>query len=196
MPQLLQRSQAGDEVAVRALVQAHQEAVFRLALAILDDPQEAEEAVQDAFVKALNALDSYRGEASFRTWLFAIAVNLCRRRLKKRRLRDLLVHNLQSLLRLPGAGPAHPEEIVIQREAQGALWGAVGALGEKHRLPVLLFYEHELPVAEIARVLDLPIGTVLSRLHSAREKLRLALSRDTLADLRASAEEAGEYEDD
>jgi RNA polymerase sigma-70 factor (ECF subfamily) len=53
---------------------------------------------------------------------------------------------------------------------------AVAALSEKHRLPVVLFYDHELSVAEIAQTLDLPVGTVLSRLHHAREKLRAALS--------------------
>lgn len=196
MPRLLQRTLAGDPAAVQALVQAYQQAVFRLALSILDDPQEAEEAVQDAFVAAINALDSFRGQASFKSWLFAIAINLCRKRLKKRRARDLLVRTLHSLFRLSGPGPAHPEEIVIRREAQSALWKAVDALGEKHRLPILLFYEHELTVAEIALALDLPVGTVLSRLHTARERLRETLKRETITDLEVNIQEAGEYEND
>jgi RNA polymerase sigma-70 factor (ECF subfamily) len=176
MPQLLQRSLTGDAADVQVLVQTYQQAVYRLALSILRDPAEAEEATQDTFVNALSALDSYRNEASLKTWLFAITINLCRKRLKKRKAKELLIRTLGSLFRFSGEGPAHPEEVVIRREARTELWQAVEALGEKHRLPLVLHYQHELSVAEIAQVLDLRPGTVLSRLYTARERLRVALS--------------------
>ena len=67
LAQLLQRSLAGDPDAAQDLIQTHQAAVYRLALAILNDPAEAEEAMQDTFITALGAMDSYRGEASFKT---------------------------------------------------------------------------------------------------------------------------------
>ncbi len=173
--QLLQRSLAGDPDAAQDLIQAHQAAVYRLALAILNDPAEAEEALQDTFITALGALDSYRGEASFKTWLLAITCNLCRKRLRKRKAKDLLMRTLQALFRQPGEGPTCPEDVLIQREANAVLWKAVNALDEKHRLPVVLYYEHDLSVAEIAQVLNLPRGTVLSRLYTARERLRVTL---------------------
>jgi RNA polymerase sigma-70 factor (ECF subfamily) len=186
---LLQRSLDGDTDAIQTLVQNHQAAVYRLALSILDDPVEAEEAVQEAFVSALNALDTYRGDAQFKSWLFSITINQCRRRLKKRQAKELLFTALQSLFRLKGEGPAHPEEILIQREAKTALWKAVEALGEKHRLPLILYYQHELSVAEIAEVLNLRLGTVLSRLYTARERLRAALDLETVAVLEVGEDE-------
>ena len=102
----------------------------------------------------------------------------CRRRLRKRNARERLQRALQSIFRLSGEGPTHPEDILIRGETRTAVRRAVENLGEKHRLPILLFYDHELSVAEIAQTLDLPVGTVLSRLHHAREKLRAGLQSD------------------
>jgi RNA polymerase sigma-70 factor (ECF subfamily) len=196
MANLLQRALEGDEAAAQSLVDTHQQAVLRLAFSILGDRCEAEEVTQDVFVTALGALDSFRGDASFKTWLFSITINQCRMRLRKRKARDLLLRTLQSVFRIAGAGPAQPEEILIRREMEGELWKAVNALDEKHRLPLLLFYEHDLPVREIAQALNLPVGTVLSRLYTARERLRETLRSGRLQGERPSWEEAGEYEND
>lgn len=187
---LLQRSLNGDADAIQALVQSHQAAVYRLALSILDDPVEAEEAAQDAFIRALNALETYRGDAQFKSWLLSITINLCRQRLKKRKAKQLLLGTLQSLFRLNGEGPAHPEDSLIRREAKTALWRAVEALGEKHRLPLILYYQHEMSVAEIAEALDLRPGTVLSRLYTARERLRAALDLETVMVLEVGEDES------
>lgn len=189
MANLLQRALAGDGAATQSLVQTYQQPVLRLALSILDDPNEAEEAAQDVFVTALGALETYRGEASFKTWLLSITINQCRMRLRKRKARDLLLRTVQTFFRVSGASSAFPEEIIIRREAEGALWKAVHALDEKHRLPILLYYEHDMPVSEIAQALDLPTGTVLSRLYTARERLRAALSEENQSLLKA-----GKYE--
>jgi RNA polymerase sigma-70 factor (ECF subfamily) len=187
---LLQRSLDGDAEAIQALVQSHQAAVYHLALSILDDPHEAEEAAQDALISALNALETYRGDAQFKSWLFSITINQCRRRLKKRKAKELLLGTLQSLFRLKGEGPAHPEEILIRREAKTALWQAVETLGEKHKLPLILYYQHELSVAEIAEVLDLRLGTVLSRLYTARERLRAALDLESVSVLEVGEDDS------
>lgn len=189
MADLLQLSLAGDDAATQSLVQTYQQPVLRLALSILQDPDEAEEAVQDIFVTALGALETYRGEATFKTWLFSITINQCRMRLRKRKTRGLLMRTLQSFFRASGAGPTHPEDILIRREAESALWKAVSTLDEKHRLPILLYYEHDLSVSEIAQALNLPTGTVLSRLYTARERLRAVLN-----DENPSLRKAGEYE--
>lgn len=189
MADLLQLSLAGDDAATQSLVQTYQQPVLRLALSILQDPDEAEEAVQDIFVTALGALETYRGEATFKTWLFSITINQCRMRLRKRKTRGLLMRTLQSFFRVSGAGPTHPEDILIRREAESALWKAVSTLDEKHRLPILLYYEHDLSVSEIAQALNLPTGTVLSRLYTARERLRAVLN-----DENPSLRKAGEYE--
>ena len=176
--QLIQRSQAGDESAIQALVTSHQQDVLHLAHIILDDPAEAEEVTQEAFITAVGALASFRGEASFKTWLFSITINACRKKLRKRHTRERLTWALQSIFRISGVGPTHPEEIIIRREARTELWKAIANLGEKHRLPILLHYEQGLTVNEIAQTLDLRPGTVLSRLYTGREKLRIALRHD------------------
>lgn len=189
--QLLQQCQSGDELAIQALIQAHRGALYRLAVSILLDPDEAEEAVQDAFIAALNAMEMYNGGA-LHAWLYGITLNECRQRLRRRKALDRLRSVLQSLLRLGGAGPIHPETTVIENETDTLLWRAVCALGEKHRLPIILYYYHDLPVAEIARLLDISEGTAHSRLFNAREKLRKALGGRVLSgDEEAPGETAG-----
>jgi len=175
--QLLQRSQAGDAGALEVLVQTFHPDLLRLANSLLKDPLEAEEAVQDTFLAALNGLSSYRGESAFKTWLFGISIHLCHQRLRKLQARRCLAQTLQMLFRM-SAGPAHPEDAIIRSETRTAVRRAIEALDEKFRLPVLLFYDHEFSVAEIAQTLDLPQGTVLSRLHTGRERLRVALQDD------------------
>ncbi len=167
--------QRAEDADANAFVQAYLPDIYRLALSILDDAAEADEATQDTFVAAWKAMDSYRGEASQKTWLFSIAINVCRKRLRQRKTRAGVMGALQSLFRISGVGPTHPEDIIIRREARTTLWKAVDGLSEKLRLPLLLHYEHDLSVAEIAETLDLPQGTVLSRLYNARERLRITL---------------------
>ena len=173
---LLQRCQAGEMAAMQDLIRANQSAVFRLALSILDDPADAEEATQDTFLTALRALDRYRGDSTFTTWLYRITVNICRSRLRKRHARTRLLQALQSLSRLIGVGSTHPEDIAIQRENNAILWKAINTLDEKHRIPIILYYYHDLSVSEIAGVQGVREGTVLSRLYTARERLRAALN--------------------
>ncbi len=172
--ELVEACRAGDPAAIEALVCAHQGRVYRLALSVLDDPAEADEAAQDALVAALRALDSYRGDAAFTTWLYAITMNVCRGHLRRRRARERLHQALQAVFRLRG-GPDDPEDRTVRREADRGLWRAIQALGEKHRLPVILRYYHELSIAEIAQVLGISEGTVHSRLYTARERLKEAL---------------------
>lgn len=176
--QLLQRCQSGDAAAIDTFIQSHHAALYRLAYSVLVDPAEAEEAVQDALITALGALESYhgdRGELSLKSWLYTITLNTCRKRLRRRKALERLKNTLLALLRIERAGPTHPEQSLIQDETRAALWQAVCQLDEKHRLPVILYYYHDLPVAEIARVLRVREGTVHSRLYTARGKLRDAL---------------------
>jgi len=167
----LDQCQRGDSAAIEQLVQTYQADLYRLTLSILADPDEASDAVQETFLAALRALATFRGEAAFKTWLFSIAINLCRTRLARRRTRGRLQNILQILQ------PSAPalEEKVIQTEKESGLRQLVNNLDEKHRLPIILRYYHNLPIGEIAALLRLPIGTVHSRLNTARERLRATL---------------------
>lgn len=174
---LLEKCQAGDQLAVEQLVHEYQPRLYRLALSILDDGSEngsaeAEEATQDALFKALRSLDSYRGEAALSTWLYAITVNLCRNRLRSRRRRERARRLFQILVPPLDDIQPRPEDILLDNEVSQSLMKAVYGLNEKHRLPVILRYYHAFSVREIAHILDVPEGTAHSRLNTARKRLK------------------------
>ncbi len=171
---LIERCRGGDEEAVSVLVKDNQAAIFRLGLSILDDAAEADEATQETFLAALRNLGSYRGGASLRTWLFAIATNVCRSRLRRRRSWRRVQEVLLGAL-VGDDQAVQPEAVTAQHEQDDAIWQAVQKLGEKHRMPVILRYYHDLPVAEIASLLGVSEGTVASRLSIARDRLRIVL---------------------
>ena len=171
----LEQCRVGDSLAIERLVQTYQGEVYRLALSILEDSDDADDATQEVFVAALRALESFRGNASFKTWLFSITVNVCRTRLQRYKRRGQLQQILQSLF---GQNQAHPEHEAIQSESDSALWQAIHALDDKHRIPVILRYYHDLSVAEIAETLGVPVGTIHSRLNHSRERLRALLKED------------------
>jgi RNA polymerase sigma-70 factor, ECF subfamily len=173
--QLLQRCRSGDLQAIETLVERYQRSVFRLALSILGDPAEAEESAQDSFVAALGALDSYRGKAAFKTWLFAIAINHCRSRLRQRKRRERLGKLLNRLFRVVDLSHDNLERQVIHTEREREVRLAVGALDEKGRLPVILRYYHELSIAEIAQVFGVSERTVHNRLRAAHQALTARL---------------------
>lgn len=145
-------------------------AVLRFAHSILDDPDDADDAAQEALINAVAALDRYRGDSSFKTWLYAITLNTCRTHLRKRKVRQSVVNAIRLIVPTRPATPS-PEEAAAQNESDRLLWAAVDALDEKHRLVVVLRYAHDLSTREIAEMLRVSEGTVHSRLHYAREKL-------------------------
>ena len=181
--ELLAQCRAGDRVAVEQLVRDYQPQLFRLALSILDDGSQngsadAQEVTQDALLAALRSLDSYRGEAKLSTWLYSITVNLCRNHIRTRQRRER-VRNLFERLTTPiEDAPSQPEDVIIRKQADYSLFSIVQSLNEKHRLPIILRYYHNCSVAEIAQILDIPEGTVHSRLNTARKKVRNCLESD------------------
>jgi RNA polymerase sigma-70 factor (ECF subfamily) len=158
--------------AVEALIGTHKTLVFRLALSVLDDVAEADDATQGALIAAIDRLDRFRGEASFTTWLYAITLNVCRARLRKRRVHERLAQALHAVWRSQPPPETRPEQIAIHREADAAVWGAIRALDEKHREVVILRYFHDLRVADVAAIVGVSERTVRARLHAAHERLR------------------------
>jgi RNA polymerase sigma-70 factor (ECF subfamily) len=159
---------------IESLLAAYYPYIRRLAASVLDDNAEADDAAQETFLAACRAGAGFRGQSNQKTWLIAIAVNVCRGRLRKRRMRERLQSALEAL-HLSRGGEPTPERVALQNEAERRIWQAVATLDEKHRLAVILRYVNELTADEIAQALGVSEGTVYSRLHYARQKLRLLL---------------------
>jgi len=171
---LVGRAQRGDAAAFEALVARHAPYVYNLALRTLDDPVEAEDAAQEAFVRAWRGLPRFRAEARFSTWLYRIAVNACYNRLPsiKASLEALDIHEgrfLPDERQRADAG-------LLADELRDRLHAAIEALPRSYRLLVTLRHVHDMSYADIAAVTGLPLGTVKTGIHRARQQLRVALT--------------------
>lgn len=175
---LIERCRVGDASAIENFVQTYQQDVYRLAISILDDVSEAEDATQESLLFALRSLDSFRGVSSLKTWLYSITVNICRTRLQRHRRRERLVRILGEVLRIQNTPSV--EEEALRQQSNEMLWHAIQGMNEKHRIPVVLRYYHDLSVAEIAHILQIPEGTVHSRLNTARRLLHNVLKEGRL----------------
>jgi RNA polymerase sigma-70 factor (ECF subfamily) len=176
-PRLIAACVEGDELAIEQLIRQYQTGVFRFALSVLNDPVEANEAAQDVFIAALGALKSYQDRSSFKAWLYTITLNVSRSRLRKRKTLQRLKNNLTMVFRVQGQKTASLEDAIIQNEKDVALWRALSNMDEKHRIPLVLRYYHEMSIAEIAQMLNISEGTVHSRLFVGRDRLRTALEK-------------------
>ncbi len=168
--ELIASARKGDRQAFSELVQKHRDGVVNVVYRMCSDPDVAEEAAQEAFVRAWKNLDSYREQYPFRSWLYRIAMNVALDYLRRER-KNLPLDNL--LLRSgddnPEAHLEHNEQIVRVREAIQEL--------PLNSRSVLILREYErLSYREIADTLDIPIGTVMSRLSYARDRLRQSLA--------------------
>jgi RNA polymerase sigma-70 factor (ECF subfamily) len=169
---LVQRCRAGDLHAFAALFERFQDRLYDLAWAILRDDSEAEDAVQDTFLRLFERIDRYRGASSFETWLVAVTVNVCRDRLRRRKVRRAV--SLEWLGPVAGSSK-NPAEAVQQQEHRSSLWDTVGCLDERYRLPLILRYHYGLPCGEVAAALGLTTGTIYVRLSEGRRRLRQML---------------------
>ena len=167
----------GDPYAIEMFVRLYETGVYRLALSIVGDPAEANEITQETFISALRSLSSYQERKSFKAWLYTIALNHSRSMLRKRKSLARLGSVLKSIFRIDHQKQVLPEDAVIQNEKEAILWTALNKLDEKFRTVVLLRYFHELSITEISEILSVNVGTIHSRLHSAREKLRDAFQK-------------------
>ena len=166
---------AGNDEAITSLVRQYETDVFRLALSICNDIPEANEITQETFIAVLRALPRYEEKKSFKAWLYTITINTARSHLRKHKFTERLRKTLTSIFLVEAQKSSSPEESAIQNEQEAQLWKALNNLNERHRMVTVLRYFHELSIAEIAEILSIHEGTVNSRLHSARERLRNAL---------------------
>jgi len=145
--------------------------VYHLVMSILQDSDEADDIAQETFITAVQKLARYEVGTNIRAWLFTIAVNKCRDHLRKAKRRFAHIERLQGWF-TTAFGNDSPEDAALRTETCTELWEVVNALGDKHRLPVILWFLHGLPIRQIAGILNISEGSVHSRLHYANRKLR------------------------
>jgi len=167
---------SGDSRAFSVLVDRYKDRAFSLAVRLVGRREEAEEIVQDAFVKAFKGLSGFRGDARFGTWLHRIVYNLCMTRVSRRRKGIESLDDLVGEERMPDDRSPGMEEQMDERDRFGFVEHELKNLGENLRTPIILFYIHEMKYEEIAEVMGLPIGTVKTNLHRGRKLLRDRIS--------------------
>jgi RNA polymerase sigma-70 factor (ECF subfamily) len=185
-PEAVARAAKGDHEAYRVLVQRYQGRAYGLALRVMRDEEQAKDVVQEAFLKAYRSLDRFEGRSSFFTWFYRVVMNLCldakRREPAGRRVEWDDEHALEapvgSGLDSVDPGSAHaagPAEQLERVELRETLQRAIEGLPDDARRTLVLREVDGLSYAEIAEVLGIPKGTVMSRLHHARRRMRALL---------------------
>jgi len=180
--ELIRRAKARDEAAVRAIVKANNRRLFRIARGILRNDAEAEDVVQETYIRALTHLDGFRGDSSLSTWLSRIAMNDAMGRLRDKRPSldwDSISENRLEAEIIPfPAASSDPEKSMAQRQIQEVVEHAIDQLPEAFRLVFIARVMEEMTVEETAELLSLKPETVKTRLHRARALLRQNVEKE------------------
>jgi RNA polymerase sigma-70 factor (ECF subfamily) len=171
---LVRRVREGDGEALRLLVERYQERVFALIFGIVRDAHEVEDVAQEVFLKVYTRIAAFDGRSQFYTWLYRVAVNAAKDHVKKRVRRPALP--LDEADALPGAAEG-PDAGATRTETVRLVREAIGALPLRYREVLALREIEGLSYDEIAAVLKISIGTVESRLHRARARLKRRLEK-------------------
>lgn len=187
--QLVEQLKRRDEAAFNELVRLYQERVFRLVLRMLGDRSEAEDVAQEVFITVFKSIDGFRGDSKLSTWLYRVATNHCKNRIKyldrrargkKKELDELAEHGaLESASMGTSAQVARPDQQAEAHEIEMIVRAAIMELDEDQRVLVIMRDVENMSYEEIQHETGLPEGTVKSRLHRARLALAKAVQRAT-----------------
>lgn len=182
---LLKRLRDRDERAFRELIAAHRDRVFNITYRMLGNRHEAEDVAQEVFITVFKQIDNFREQSKFSTWLYRVAVNHCKNRLKYlKRRHDKDRDEIDDDTTTAGSNgtigsplPSAPDRALEGAQMEKVLAEAIKSLDEEQRLVVILRDVEDLTIEEICAITELPDGTVKSRLHRARLVLRKKLQR-------------------
>lgn len=173
---LITRCQCGDREAFAELVQRYQKRLYNFIFRTLQNREEAEDAVQEVFIRVFHAIRNYRPESSFTTWLFRIASNYCIDRFRRRKHPTISLtvnapEGEESTLEIPDS-THNPEQLFYNAELQEELTHAIQSLPTKYRMVILLRHQQNLSYQEISEITGLPEGTIKAQIFRARRLLR------------------------
>jgi RNA polymerase sigma-70 factor (ECF subfamily) len=175
---LIQQAHAGDPSAGARLVDAHKQRLYTFIWRMVRDAELAEDLCQEAFLRAFNHLGSFNIEYRFSTWLFTIGYRLALNELRTRTAHRTTVADLANVAEEKAE---RPDTLVLQSEQASRLkemiWSEVDQLSTTQKAVVLMFYREGLSCKEISDSLEIPVATVKSHMHRARERLRVKLER-------------------
>ncbi len=176
--ELVRRSQQDDERAFGELVGRYESKVYSLALRMLRNPEDAEDVLQDTFLRAYRGIKAFQGNSTFSTWIYRIAANSALMRLRKKQLPTVSIEDAderETPVTIVDWKPG-PVEQLLTKETLQAMDEAIEALPPEFRQVFVLRDVEELSNAEVAEILDLSVAAVKSRLHRARLKVRNRLA--------------------
>ena len=197
---LVRRAQAGERAAFKLLYDRYHRRVYAVALGVLKSPADAQDVVQDAFTKVSRHLPDFQGNSSFYTWLYRISMNLAIDQLRRRKAARLVDYDDaigradEAADGAPSAVPldaADPGKTQSRKELAAQIRAALETLPEYHRQVILLREVEGLSYEEIATVMKVPKGTIMSRLFHARRKLQVALAAYVDGELTPQDEDHG-----
>jgi RNA polymerase sigma-70 factor (ECF subfamily) len=176
---LIERAQAQDEAAFDQIVRLYADRIYNYVRRMVGNPQDAEDITQEVFIRAYQGLSQFDGRASFSTWLFRIATNLCidHKRRQSRRVQTVPYHHDESDeeegdWEFPDTNQPSALDHLLNQELQAVVERAIERLNPKFKTVLLLYDVEGLSYEQIAETLGIPMGTVKSRLFAAREQIR------------------------
>jgi RNA polymerase sigma-70 factor (ECF subfamily) len=172
--ELIRRMQQGDRRAFEAFIDAYGARVHRLARRYVANPSDAEDLTQEIFADLYRSIGGFRGDAALATWVYRVAVNRCLRHCQRHRGNDLPYEDQRA--QPDDDWRTDPAQSAAKRELADRVQGALRELSPPHQEIVILHELHGLTYQECASVLDIPVGTVKSRLSNAFRRLRESLS--------------------
>lgn len=182
--EVVERARRGREAAFRELIRRYERPVFSLVYRLVRDRERAEDLSQDTFIKVLNAIDRYDPSYKFSSWIFKIAHNTALDELRRKQPDALSIHGsphastadeLEATALTPASADETPEEFAASREIGAQIEEAIGTLRAEYRTAILLCHVEGRPYEEVAQIMDVPLGTVKTYIHRARNELRKQL---------------------
>ena len=172
--QWIQEVLDGNKQAYAHIINKYKNQLYATILRMCNNPQDAQDLVQDAFIKVYNQLSKYNGKGSFSSWMYRVALNHCMDEFRKKRYKMKQVEiNEEHVVNLN-----HPEVIFLKKEKSRQLERLIATLPEDERLIILLRYVNELSYNEISELAEVPLSKVRNKIHRAKKKMRDTVTKE------------------